>query len=452
MARPQKRFITRTMALLLAFLLFQGDFSLSQQDREKDRLKTSFRWAAMEYQAGKYREAVKNLQLLLSYFEEREEGKRKDIEHQDKELQGKIYLLLGAAYERLGDIHQARQNYRLSRELLENPEIEGINVGGLVEYQRIIMKKKKPVKRRIIEKPGFKPKKKRRSPVLIIVGVAVIGALVTAQLLNENKSRGDHETFTNPSYDTDQLYIQWRLVPAGEFIMGDNFYEGDTDELPLHTVSLDRYYISKYEVTFKQYDRFCEETNWVKPGDNGWGRENRPVINVTWGDASAFCNWLTRKTGKNIHLPTEAQWEKAARGIDQRRYPWGNSPKTCMKANYNCSSTTYVVGTTTKGDSPFGVSDMAGNVAEWCLDVYDPLYYFNSPGVNPLNSLPDPYVVGVDFVIRGGSWDGSQPITIRSADRWYGRYNMSQRNTPIGGLADKKSPTVGFRLVWEESY
>lgn len=452
MARLQKRFITRAMALLLAFLLCRGDFSLSQQDEETDRLKTFFRWAAMDYQAGKYREAVKCLQLLLSYFEEREEGKRKDIEHQDKELPGKIYLLLGAAYERLGDIRQARKNYRLSRELLENPEIEGIDLSGLVEYQRIIMKKKKPVKGGIIEKPGIKLKKKRKSPVLILVGVAVTGVLVTVQLLNKDKSSGDgnHGTFNNPSYDTDQLGIQWKEVPGGEFIMGDNFSEGDDDELPLHTVALDRYYISKFEVTFNQYDRFCEETNRIKPEDNGWGRGYRPVINVTWGEATAFCNWLAVITGKNIHLPTEAQWEKAARGIDQRRYPWGNSPKTCIKANYNCSSRTYVVGTTTKGDSPYGVSDMAGNVAEWCLDVYDPLYYFNSPGVNPLNSVPHRDVISADFVIRGGSWDSSQPITIRSADRWYGRYNMSQRDTPIGGLADKKSSTVGFRLVWEE--
>ena len=118
MARFQKRFITRAMTLLLAFLLCRGDFLLSQQDRGKDWIKTLFRWAAMDYQAGKYREAVESLQLLLSYFDEREEGKRKDVEHQDKELPGKIYLLLGAAYERLGDIHQARKNYRLSRERL----------------------------------------------------------------------------------------------------------------------------------------------------------------------------------------------------------------------------------------------------------------------------------------------------------------------------------------------
>jgi formylglycine-generating enzyme required for sulfatase activity len=112
---------------------------------------------------------------------------------------------------------------------------------------------------------------------------------------------------------------------------------------------------------------------------------------------------------------------------------------------------TFVVGSLTGGNSPYGVSDMAGNVAEWCLDVYDPNFYLNSPGVNPLNEVPHGYIIGVDFVIRGGSWDSSQPITIRSADRWYGRYNMTQRNVPVGGSADKKSSTVGFRLVWEDS-
>ena len=108
--------------------------------------------------------------------------------------------------------------------------------------------------------------------------------------------------------------IEWIRIPAGEFRMGDNFNEGDSDELPVHTVNLDEYYISKYEITFEQYDRFCNETGGVKPSDNGWGRYKKPAINVSWKDVQAFCEWLSERTGQNIHLPYEAQWEKAARG------------------------------------------------------------------------------------------------------------------------------------------
>ena len=121
-------------------------------------------------------------------------------------------------------------------------------------------------------------------------------------------------SLSDPDYDTNTLDIEWIDIPAGEFQMGNNSNDGSDDERPVQPVYLDAYKISKYEVTFKIYDRYCEETNAAKPNDMGWGRGNRPVINVTWDEAQEFCTWLSQKTGKNIHLPTEAQWEKAARG------------------------------------------------------------------------------------------------------------------------------------------
>ncbi|MCP5051669.1 MAG: formylglycine-generating enzyme family protein, partial [bacterium] len=100
-------------------------------------------------------------------------------------------------------------------------------------------------------------------------------------------------------------------IPPGKFTMGSNDYD---DEKPPHEVELDGYWMGKYEVTFDQYEKYCRETGKEMPGDKGWGRGNRPVINVSWGDAAAYCDWLSKKTGVRLKLPTEAQWEKAAKG------------------------------------------------------------------------------------------------------------------------------------------
>jgi formylglycine-generating enzyme required for sulfatase activity len=192
--------------------------------------------------------------------------------------------------------------------------------------------------------------------------------------------------------------IEWINIPAGNFQMGDNFGEGYGNEIPVHTVYLDAYKISKYEVTFDQYDAFCDATGRRKPIDYGWGRGNRPVMDVSWLDAKAFCDWMSQKTGKNIHLPTEAQWEKAARGTDQRRYPWGNTSPTCGNVNYNyCQVKTMPVGSYPSGVSFYGVHDMAGNVYEWCADWYSSSYYSISPGSNP-SGPPG----GFYKVLRGG--------------------------------------------------
>ena len=121
------------------------------------------------------------------------------------------------------------------------------------------------------------------------------------------------------------------LIPAGEFKMGSN--END-NEKPIHMVNLDSYYIGKYEVTFDEYDYYCEETGKEKPSDSGWGRGRRPAINVSWDDAVAYCKWLSEKTGKKYRLPTEAEWEKAARGgLSGKKYPGGDSIDS-TKANY----------------------------------------------------------------------------------------------------------------------
>jgi formylglycine-generating enzyme required for sulfatase activity len=204
-------------------------------------------------------------------------------------------------------------------------------------------------------------------------------------------------------------------IPPGEFMMGqtdeekkwlidqidEKYYNSYcANETPLHKVYLDSYWIGKYEVTFAQYDRYCNDIKKEKPGDEGWGRENRPVINVSWDDASAYCEWLSQQTGLQFKLPTEAQWEKAARGNDQRKYPWGSRELDKDLANFSvnvCKTTP--VGSYPTGASPYGLLDMAGNVWEWCGDWYEAGYYKNSPLKNP--SGPDS---GSDRVFRGGGW------------------------------------------------
>ena len=227
------------------------------------------------------------------------------------------------------------------------------------------------------------------------------------------------------------LGIDWKEIPAGEFPMGDDGSESETNEKPVHNVNLSGYYISKYEITFSQYDTFCDETGRSKPSDEGWGRANRPVVNISWDDAKAFCVWLSGKSGKSIHLPTEAQWEKAARGTDQRRYPWGNSDADCNKAHYlDCGGGPKPVGSFEAGKSQYGVYDMAGNVYEWCQDWYDASYYNNSSHTDPQGPSS-----GSEKIRRGGGWN-------RTAKRM--RCAARHHSAP----GDKRN-FIGFRVSME---
>jgi formylglycine-generating enzyme required for sulfatase activity len=202
------------------------------------------------------------------------------------------------------------------------------------------------------------------------------------------------------------------VVPAGEFIMGSA--TGDADEQPVHRVYVEAFSMDRYQVSVGQYAKFLESTSQAAPPDwsimNKSRHQNRPVVNVDWADANAYCTWAGKR------LPTEAEWEKAARGTDGRTYPWGNELPTGFHANMRKEkwSDHWVlspVGMYEEGKSPYGLYDMAGNVWEWVSDWYDPDYYTSSPSKNPTGPLQ-----GHSKVIRGGSW-GSGPKDLRSSDR-----------------------------------
>ncbi len=220
------------------------------------------------------------------------------------------------------------------------------------------------------------------------------------------------------------------LIPAGSFWMGSPDSEGDKNEHPRHRVTLDAFYMDKFEVTVARYAEFMRATNRSKP--QYWDQvdsskhRNLPVVGVDWHDAKAYCEWGGKR------LPTEAEWEKAARGTDGRTYPWGNEQPTARLANFGKEFTfdniyddrLAPVDSYEAGKSPYGLHHMAGNVLEWTADWYDENYYSKSPPRNPKGPAS-----GEDRVLRGGSWL-SVPDTVRSAARYW---NIpTTRNAYIG--------------------
>ncbi len=239
--------------------------------------------------------------------------------------------------------------------------------------------------------------------------------------------------YSNGTWKERKPIIEWVDIPAGTFTMGSPTSEAlrDVNEIQ-HKVTLSAFKMSKYEVTFEQYDDFCKAKGKERPSDAGWGRENRPVINVSWEEANAFAKYM------GCRLPTEAEWEYACRagtdahfntGIclnsDQANYG-GNYPmEWCTKGEYR--GKTMPVGSF--APNAWGLYDMHGNVWEWCGDWYGD--YSSSAQTNPKGPSSGSY-----RVIRGGCWD-SYARYCRSAFRSY--------YTP-----DFRYYYIGFRLVSPE--
>ena len=204
-------------------------------------------------------------------------------------------------------------------------------------------------------------------------------------------------------------------VPAGEFQMGSE--NGYSDEKPVHTVYLDVFWIDQTEVTNAMYAQCVQAGDCIQPSSTIYysnsNYNDHPVVYVSWNDASAFCEWADRR------LPTEAEWEKAARGgLEGKAYPWGDEAPVCELGAENgaqygsCSGQTVPVGSF--GENGYGLYDMAGNVWEWVADWYASDYYASSPSSNPTG--PDS---GSSRVLRGGSWYPYGAFNIRSAIHYW---------------------------------
>jgi formylglycine-generating enzyme required for sulfatase activity len=201
------------------------------------------------------------------------------------------------------------------------------------------------------------------------------------------------------------------FVPAGEFTMGSQVLEA---EKPIHTVYLDAFWIDTYEVTNALYKQ-CVDAGVCEPHQgaistgsdyNDPTHSNFPVTQVTWADGERYCEWAGKR------LPTEAEWEKAARGTDARVYPCGKTfDPALLNSAFNNNLHTTAVGSFPGGASPYGAMDMAGNVWEWVADWYDDHYYAQSPRDNPKS--PEE---GTQKIARGGGYGGTDAV-MRTSQR-----------------------------------
>ena len=279
----------------------------------------------------------------------------------------------------------------------------------------------------------------------VVTGVANGSAVMTATETESGK-QGTAAVTVSENIEREMVW-----VPLGQFARGNPGGVGYDNEHPLTTPYLDGFWIDKYEVTVAQYREFCTATGRPLPsfpsgyswaGKSGWADpalQNHPIVNVSWYDAKDYADWA------GLALPTEAQWEKAARGVNWYNYPWGGVANTvewykgwdsskCV--NYYTSASmgnsTHPVGSFPSGVSPYGAQDMAGNAGEWCADWYQADYY----SVAPLSNPPGPST-GTYRILRGGSWFSSEDST-RTACRF-------------AAAPNEKDATFGFRCVSSSS-
>jgi formylglycine-generating enzyme required for sulfatase activity len=249
---------------------------------------------------------------------------------------------------------------------------------------------------------------------------------------SKGTSYGNEVSFTTSNTNTSTMIngVEFVNIPAGTFTMGSPSNEVDrSSDEQQHQVTLSAFKMSKNEITFTQYDAFCDATGGTKPDDSGWGRGNRPVINVTWYDAKAFADWM------GCRLPTEAEWEYACRAGTTTPFNSGNN-LTTNQANYDGNNPyngnptgVYLGKTQSVGSYPsnaWGLNDMHGNVWEWCSDWYD--NYGTGSQTNPTGPSS-----GSHRVYRGGGWFYSAR---------YCRSSLRDFGYPSSGFNG-----LGFRLV-----
>ncbi len=245
-------------------------------------------------------------------------------------------------------------------------------------------------------------------------------------------------TDTNLKEKTDRLPSEPEMVfvKGGTFMMGDVFDEGEDNEKPVHEVTLDDFYIGKYEITFDQYFEYCEDTGTEAPDDEDWGHSNQPVINISWQDAMDYCRWLSDKSGKNYSLPTEAQWEYAARSGGKKERFAGTSQEKKLPSfawfEDNSNNKTHPIGT--KLPNKIGVFDLNGNVAEWCLNNIEIYGHQNE------------YKVINPKIIRGGYY-GDSIEYLRNTFRYFILKYKWPKFIYSGFEKDYYDDFIGFRVV-----
>jgi formylglycine-generating enzyme required for sulfatase activity len=233
---------------------------------------------------------------------------------------------------------------------------------------------------------------------------------------------------------------QMLFVPSGEFVMGSDAVDAAPNEKPLTRVTLSRFFMSRHLITNGEFEQF--DPIHVRKRATGAG-DRHPVVHVSSMEAAKFCQWLSTRERKKYRLPTEAEWEYAARGTDGRRYPWGNYDGRGDLANFADRNTVFAwsdrdiddgypesspIGAFPRGASPFGMHDMAGNVWEWCGDFFEP--YRGAPKVNPKGPT-----AGAKRVYRGGSWKS--------------RFNSLRTTARGANVPNYSCNDLGFRIVCE---
>lgn len=266
---------------------------------------------------------------------------------------------------------------------------------------------------------------------LFFVGALCLVAIAGIKFTGQIDKDKEEETITLHKISASEMPKSNPMVviPKGEFIMGA--VEGGFDEKPQRSVFLDAYQINQYEVTQFQYAEFVKATRHRSPlsryvkNIGSLNHPNQPAVYVSWDDADAYCRW------QGGRLPTEAEWEKAARGTHGSIWPWSDEPKPIF-ANFmgeeDRSLYTTIVGSFEKDKSPFGLYDMSGNAREWVQDWYEEQYYQHAPLRNPKG--PDH---GDMKTMRGASWNDS-PLTGRTTAR-------------MKMFPDYRDTTVGFRCA-----
>ncbi len=260
------------------------------------------------------------------------------------------------------------------------------------------------------------------------------------------------------------LKIEFILIPAGPMIMGSDVnrdHSAQTDEYPSHELEVTEFYIARYPVTNAQYQKFVEESGQRAPlfwKDNQVpaGKEDHPVVGVSLNDALAFCAWARQKTGLPVRLPTEAEWEKAARGPQANIYPWGNQWETgrCNSREAKLDSTTPVDQFSPAGDSPYGVADLAGNVQEWLSSIFGPYPYDPADGREALvnvegevSRFPQIYETG------GTSIPESMEAALGKATLRGGSYRLKKSESRCAyrswAAPMHRSDDTGFRVCYE---